>query len=582
MALASIGTVCKGWLGNLGNELFLPNFKAGGSWLRGFRNRYPELARRRAQYFERNRAGAMNPKLIDAYFHDVLGKAVERIKEWNGIDDLREYCANLDESAVQSEPNNAGFVITRRGRKSVHKVSAGKGIHNTECSVVWSNGDAEDEFWVVSGERRDPKYAQPDGTCSDSMGGGGAYCTMNSNGYMTDRIWEDEFVPWLIRQCDVRRSRLGHKAACWYLLTMDGYGSHTLTPKALSDLWEAHIYCICFPSHTSSELQPLDKSCFGPMKHFFKSILEARVRDSLETAVTKWELCELMHQARLRSHNVKDRMAGFKACDIWPSDVDWVKDNQDKLKVSTFFNKDEKTDTQQAEEALAEYVNLVVDFGPRDALQAAHATRHCPYVDSPAGPTGFAQMAALSDQADACSVQAFTRRAVLRSMKKPKQKTRDRAQRIRTNIAGESFATAKWLNEPVRTDVLTDVRAQQAEKAAEQAEKADARDLVAAGEVFLLQSMKKLQFTPQLKKSVTVSSMKSFFDKNPASDIEHKKCKNRPELVAACRKHIGRPCTEGFVCADDSRLELVIPPGHGWVEPAAAEDGQPAAAAEGE
>ena len=48
----------------LGDELFLPNFKAGGSWLRGFRKRYPELARRRAQYFDRNKAGAMNPKLI--------------------------------------------------------------------------------------------------------------------------------------------------------------------------------------------------------------------------------------------------------------------------------------------------------------------------------------------------------------------------------------------------------------------------------------------------------------------------------------------------------------------------------------
>ena len=298
--------------------MYIEGFQASIHWLDGFRHRYPDLTRRRAQYFERTRAGAMNPRLIKTYFHEILDTAVERIQRWNSIDDLSEYCSNLDESAVQSEPNNAGYIVTKTGRKCVHKVSPGKGIHNTECSVIWSNGDAEPEFWIVNGERKDPRYVKVDGSCCDAVGGADAYMTMSPNGYMTDIIWEDEFVPWMIKRCNARRARLGHKPDAWYLLTMDGYGSHTLTSKALKALWDAHVYCICFPSHTSSELQPLDKSCFGPMKHYFKQILDFRLRNRLEQAITKWELCELMHQARVRSHTKKNIQSGFKASGIWP------------------------------------------------------------------------------------------------------------------------------------------------------------------------------------------------------------------------------------------------------------------------
>ena len=127
----------------------------------------------------------------------------------NGVDDLEEYCANLDESAVQSEPSNAGFVVTKVGRKSVHKISIGKGIHNTECSVIWSNGEAEAPFWIVNGERRNSDYCDADGSCSDSIGGIEAFMAMHPSGYMSDQIWRDDFVPWLITQCENRRRRLG-------------------------------------------------------------------------------------------------------------------------------------------------------------------------------------------------------------------------------------------------------------------------------------------------------------------------------------------------------------------------------------
>jgi hypothetical protein len=286
-------------------------------------------------------------------------------------------------------------------------------------------------------------------------------------------------------------------------------------------------------------------------------------------------LCELMHQARVRSHTKKNIQSGFKASGIWPFNPNWVADNKEKLDISTFFSTEAESDKVAAAAAQVAYINLVSDFGPRDALLAHHAVTHSPYTDP---PTGFTQMAALAAQTDKCTVSAFTRRAVGRVMKKPKPRTRDRAQRIRTNLINESHSAAKHLNEPDRTAELFEVREEQAEKRAEQEERAEVRQVQAAAEVFLLQSLKKLKFALPEKKTVTVADMTAFLKKNPASDIQFKKLKARPAFVEACRKHIGRPHSGGLVAADDSKLELTIPTGHEWVEPAAAEAEGPAAA----
>lgn len=64
----------------LAYNLCIEGFIASRDWLCGFRKRYCQLSRRRAQYFERVRAGAMNPRIIQEYFQGVLATAVERVK----------------------------------------------------------------------------------------------------------------------------------------------------------------------------------------------------------------------------------------------------------------------------------------------------------------------------------------------------------------------------------------------------------------------------------------------------------------------------------------------------------------------
>ena len=127
----------------------------------------------------------------------------------------------------------------------------GKGIHNTLVDIIFADGSAlvDDEgneltFWLVAGARRDANYAGSNGSVNTAthIGGIGSYIAMTVKGYMTDDCWDDEFVPWLIRMITERKKQLGQDAKAWYLLVMDGFGSHTMTPKALRLLWEAAIY----------------------------------------------------------------------------------------------------------------------------------------------------------------------------------------------------------------------------------------------------------------------------------------------------------------------------------------------------
>ena len=135
---------------------------------------------------------------------------------WNNTDELGPFILNLDETAVQSEPNNPGCIVCSRGTKRAHKFSVGKGIHNTLVDIIFADGSAlvDDEgnelaFWLVAGARRDADYAGSNGSVNTAhhIGGTGSYIAMTVKGYMTDDCWEsdEEFVPWLIRMIAERK-----------------------------------------------------------------------------------------------------------------------------------------------------------------------------------------------------------------------------------------------------------------------------------------------------------------------------------------------------------------------------------------
>ena len=80
----------------------------------------------------------------------------------------------------------------------------------------------------------------------------------------------------------------------WSLLVCNGYNSHVMLSDVLEKFWKAAIYVTSFPSHTSSELQPLYITCFRPVKsHSRRDIHTARLEKGL-LAINKWLMPEII------------------------------------------------------------------------------------------------------------------------------------------------------------------------------------------------------------------------------------------------------------------------------------------------
>jgi hypothetical protein len=81
------------------------------------------------------------------------------------------------------------------------------------------------------------------------------------------------------------RATTNRSTGPYHLLILDGHGSHRLA--------DFQIYCegnsiitLCMPPHSSQLLQPLDVSCFGPLKRAYGREIEKLIRRSI-THITK-------------------------------------------------------------------------------------------------------------------------------------------------------------------------------------------------------------------------------------------------------------------------------------------------------
>ncbi|KAL5481875.1 hypothetical protein EMCRGX_G022135 [Ephydatia muelleri] len=150
----------------------MQGFKATYRWLAGLSRRYPELAKRRSQAFQRLRAGGMNATQISEYF-TILQKVID---ECLTADDLMEMdpnlIANLNETNI-TQDIHGGLIISKRGKRDVKK------------------GQEVDKKQILR---------HPDGREDLKCLKEGTGWAMTPCGYMNDETWDEKVTPWIINQ----------------------------------------------------------------------------------------------------------------------------------------------------------------------------------------------------------------------------------------------------------------------------------------------------------------------------------------------------------------------------------------------
>ena len=552
-------------------------FTASRQWLSDFKAAHPELARRKAQYEDHVRCTAMNPKMVNHYLEKVLQEAYKFIEEKNGQDLIAAAIINLDETAIQSEPTSGRWVVCTRGTQKAKTFSGGKGIHHTLVAVIYANGDYEDMFWIVNGQKRNHEYCDDTGKVNDPRFSG--HIEMSEKGYMTNDIW-DIFVDWLIAKIAARRVALGLPEDYWFLLTMDGYGSHTMHPQALRKLYAAFILAICFPSHTSGHLQPLDAAVFRALKKAFDVLMPTKMRKDM-MALDKWSLLIVFYEAVVRSFTVGNITSGFRCTAIFPMNLRWVEENREKFQVSILFNKDGAADAEESAAADAEdpaaagaegcaaadaespaatagfkttiaefnaYEAAVADVGVHSGRDLFIRARCHPWLMVEVLDISMEQAQRVVNQAWVTKMKVKKRRAADEFFTTPELSKERKAKKARrTNAIEESFAEAKLLNLEARLVTLEAHASVKEAAAAQKKERDEEKEVRNADEVFLLQAFKKLKYAKEKAKYIT-GTMIQAFDKNNGAVVaplvrrDDQGRKLRAAWVDALKKVLNEDC----------------------------------------
>ncbi len=265
-------------------------------WWNSFRKRHPKLTLRSASRLAYHRAIAQDPEIFRNYF-DLLEETLTQ----NGLLDDPVRTFNCDESGFPLE-HKPGKVISAKGTKSLNLATSGDKAQITVLACASASGYALPPLIIFDRKRLKPEHTK--GEVPGTIYG------LSHNGWIDSEIFEEWFEKHFLTHVPPTRP---------LLLLLDGHSSH-YQPSFVRKAAKSGIIVFCLPPHTSHLTQPLDRTCFSPLKsawhqecHLFMSMNPGKV-------VNRYNFTELFANAWIRAMNLNNVIAGFKCTGICPFD----------------------------------------------------------------------------------------------------------------------------------------------------------------------------------------------------------------------------------------------------------------------
>jgi hypothetical protein len=275
----------------------------GKRWAINFIKRQPELKTRFQRKYDYRRAQCEDPTTIRNWF-----RLVENTIAKYGIrsDDIW----NFDETGFMMGKISSGIVITSSERRGNPKsVQPGNREWTTVIQAINAEGQAIDPFIVVAGQYHLQNWYEESNLPATWV------IATTENGW-TDN---ETGLEWL-KHFD--RATTNRSTGPYRLLILDGHGSHRSADFQIY-CEENNIITLCMPPHSSHLLQPLDISCFGPLKRAYGREIERLIRRSI-THISKTDFFLAFYvafQATITEKNIK---GGFKGAGLAPFDPEYV------------------------------------------------------------------------------------------------------------------------------------------------------------------------------------------------------------------------------------------------------------------
>jgi hypothetical protein len=266
--------------------------KFGKTWWSGFTKRHPEAVMKRPQRLDPARLRATSAAHINPFFELVKELYQEKGYEPHDIWNYDETGFILEGKVVKLV-GIKGVPMWQRSANNRKYVSIGAAINAANSAdppmFIWPQKTVPAELFELA-----PPASAMIGT---------------DTGYSKDDVFLRFFEWWLGRHVHGRPS----------VMCIDGHESHVsleIVEKAL-----AHgVHLVCFPSHVTHILQPLDVGCFGPLKRRYHIAVNDWVHDHDGTRFNDSEFLKLFTQAWNHSMTPVNISASWQATGLFPLD----------------------------------------------------------------------------------------------------------------------------------------------------------------------------------------------------------------------------------------------------------------------
>ena len=107
-----------------------------------------------------------------------------------------------------------------------------------------------------------------------------------------------------------------HKCPGTTVLVFDGHATH-MSLDVIKLALENDIHIITLPPHTTHLIQPLDKTCFGPLKSKYTSLIRAYQIVNPGKAISRKEFVHIFKGACNTGLSAENLQKGFRKCGIY-------------------------------------------------------------------------------------------------------------------------------------------------------------------------------------------------------------------------------------------------------------------------
>jgi hypothetical protein len=217
---------------------------------------------------------------------------------------------NFDETGFimgKIQPKKVVTTAERRGRPKL--VQPGNREWVTVIEAVSAEGQSIPPFIIVKGKKHLRSWYEGSTLPVDWV------IALSENGWTNNQLGLD----WLKHFNEHTTNR---STGPYRLLILDGHESHQST-EFTAYCKEKNIIPLYMPPHSSHLLQPLDISCFGPLKKAYSREIERLVRRR-RAHITKTQFFPAFHaahQATIIKRNIK---GGFRGAGLTPFDPEYV------------------------------------------------------------------------------------------------------------------------------------------------------------------------------------------------------------------------------------------------------------------